>query len=269
MPLSDRQRIAMLSLARQIASSGAHYLTGTFGARPLEADTISGRLLEFRNDTTWEQLAVHAAEWSGMRCCGRYAVVAGSVAAGKLRYPQHLPPSGDLAVWLRAIQGGTQWGHIDMSGQQGAPRFVMTRNVRAFRDRFWPRRYVVDNRGRLRDPDLCHPEFVYLGEDCTGKMHFDCVGFVCYLLTQVTGRTVRRGLPDDGVGSWGSKIDDYRLVQPGDAMMSASHIAVVEESQGGTIWIIHANGDSRGVERTRFNRGADTWSRNFQAVQLA
>lgn len=269
MPLSDAQRQTMLRTAQQIALSGAHYLTGTFGARPLETDIVAGRTLAFRNNTDWRELAVHAAEWNGLRCCGRYAVMAGSRDAGRLRCSQHLPPSGDLAVWLQEAQAVTQYQHIDMTGRQGAPHFVMTRNLRPFRGRFWPRRYVIDNRPTLRDPELCHPEYVYLGEDCTGKMHFDCVGFLCYLQTVATGRPVRRGLPDEGVGNWGTEIDDYHLVQPGDIFLSATHIALVAENQQGAIWIVHANGDQRGVERTRFNRQDGTWSRNFHAVRLA
>jgi len=121
MPLSAAQRQLMIRPAQQIVLSGAHYLTGTFGARPLETDIVAGRTLGFRNNTDWRELAVHAAEWGGLRCCGRYAVMAGSVEAGRLVRNQYMPPTGDLAVWLREAQAAMQYEHLDLSGQRADP----------------------------------------------------------------------------------------------------------------------------------------------------
>lgn len=62
---------------------------------------------------------------------------------------------------------------------------------RAFGKVLYPRRHCFAHNG-----DAENPENVYLGEDCAGKRHSDCVGFVNRVLSNVLGRPIRYGLPD-------------------------------------------------------------------------
>lgn len=267
----QEKREEALRVAREVEASGAHYLTGAYGARPGETDTIAGRTVILLNDYEWPSLAVNAAELNGRRCCGRYMKVRGR----RLESPSTAePPQDALGEWVQGLRRARTADAVTRAMAYAVTRAIAhvtgSRHanatptlVRGFEGSKYPRRHVVnisDCPGR-QEPDVCHPKFIYLGESCAGKRHFDCVGFVCYVFTRALGQTVWRGLerwPDQG-----DAVDPADL-QPADIVLWPGHIALVAGWQGDKLKIIHANGDQRGVETTN----ADTGREGFRAIHL-
>lgn len=215
----DRRRL--VQAAQSIEESGAHYLTLAFGGIPGQGpDPIHHRSLRLVNNYTWNQLAVCTAEFNGLFCCGRY-----QSPARKLSRPGGTPPPADLARWIETA-----------SRTPDAPA--------PFQGLYYPRRHVLDRRHcpPRQTPDQCDPQWLYLGESCVGKMHFDCFGFVAYAFLQATGRPgfwTQQTLRQD----W---LSDRSRVQPGDVVLAPSytHIAIVVDQNR----IIHAAGDIWGVK---------------------
>ncbi len=269
----DNVRDAIIRTAREYI--GAHYLAGAFGQRPPSAsDSITlslaplaaqGRSFSFITVRTWPELAVRATEiypYRGvrLRCEGRYSAYSGLGDGAKLRLSPHLAPSATTSPPARFRSLYAWYGRI-----AGLPPGSRTEafNDRAFGGRdYYPRRHSLtgDN-----------ANYVYLGEDCYSKRHFDCVGFVCYILTRVLGTPRWYGLPQSGIGRWGelgSHHEDPMNCRKGDIMLSADHVAFVAGTSPSTS-LIHANGDSRGVEVSAFNRKRATWANNFHVVNLS
>ncbi|MEQ9406625.1 MAG: NlpC/P60 family protein [Fuerstiella sp.] len=248
-------REAVIQVARRVEQSGAHYLTYTFGAMPGQADGITGRFLSLVNDLNWPTLAVKTAEFNHLRCVGRYAKVNGE----RQNRPTSRPPtSGDLAVWLESARGAPEFGPLHEQ-----PQLIRNR-IPGIRGVFYPRRHVIHRSHcpSRQEEDTCSPNFVYLGESCVGKLHFDCVGFICYVFTEALGRQVRYGL-----NNWPAQGREIELqaVQPGDLILWPGHIALVE-SNSGRLRIVHANGDRRGVESTPLPSGVQR--NTIQAIHL-
>ncbi len=249
----DQVRARAVEIARNVKATGAHYLTGTYGARPGQADPIVGRVLSLIvADLNWPTIAVYAAEFQGLRCCGRYAYVGSPSNRLNLGQTDEPPANHALARWLQSVRpvaAQAQSGRWDTQGSSYCGPALEQHPFGFGGGFFWPRRHCV----RRRDE---RSRKVYLGESCRHKMHFDCVGFICYCFARARNYPMQIGLgvwPDRSV-----EIADGEA-QPGDIALSSSHIALVVERAGTAIWLIHANGDSRGVERTRFARTPRTW----------
>jgi hypothetical protein len=147
-----------------------------------------------------------------------------------------------------------------------------------YQGHLFPRRHCFVNHGEYENPD-----WLYLGEHCSGKHHFDCVGFVCRVLGTALGRTnIRYGLPgNSGCGNWlqlgntdlGDSPASCIAASPGDVFISASHVALVYD-RGNNIRLIHADGDSKGVEISGFihpsqARTRTSWDTNFHVIHLS
>ncbi|MCU0725384.1 MAG: hypothetical protein MUE73_06285 [Planctomycetes bacterium] len=275
----DDKRAAIIRTAEGFL--GAHYLAGTFGAIPDTADRYapdrSIRLLNGLWD--WPTIAVRAAqidnyEQRTLRCCGRYAVR--EVGGRRMQWGRASPsPDAAFRQWMERARGAPENQARSLANE---PRMFRARTP-GFEGRLFPRRHCLVRHGAHEDPDL-----LYLGEDCAGKHHFDCVGFVCCVLGTAIGRQVRYGLAGvSGSGNWlqdGNTVyghDSAACVRAsiGDVILSNRHMALVH-SRGQNVRIIHANGDSRGVEITGLNvpeeegdRGSQTWGANFQVIHLS
>lgn len=246
MPTPQQARENAVTEARTLSTIGAHYLTNTFGAVPGEADRITGRRLSYiSHDFQWRSLAIRTAEFGGLRCCGRYVAAGGR----RIHAPMTANPPDSLQRWIQQVQTHPEWDYVNN------PR-MSTSRAPAFENHFWPRRHSTTN---------SYKDYVYIGESCAGKMHFDCVGFVCYVFTRATGKRFWVGLRNfDNRGT----IIPVNTVSPGDIILSNTHVALVESKDRSNIWLIHANGDQRGVERTAFDRSASTWRSNLRAVRI-
>jgi|WetSurMetagenome_2_1015567.scaffolds.fasta_scaffold126524_3 hypothetical protein len=235
MPIREQ----IVAVAYEISAAGAHYLTGCYGSRPGQAD-YAGRWLGMVYNNEWRSVAVQAAmsKVNGLVCCGRYMDDSRKILAGLT--PD--PPENDLGRWVGALPPCRP----DKSGPQGVATLTA---IRPYMERYWPRRHGGDN-----------ARYIYLGESCAGKMHFDCVGFVCYVLARVLGHPIQVDLrlPQNWPGRCTEIAEGQTGAGPGDIVFTDRHIALVMGSGGSQL--IHANGDKRGVERTSFNSGAETWS---------
>ena len=223
--------------ARRIAQTGAHYLTYAFGARPGERDPIKGRTVRMVNTTDWANLAVHTAEINNpacggvLRCTGKYLT-----RARRHTHPTTMPIPANYNRWLATAGGGGSNPVRPMNGNQ------------------YPRRRVINRNGcpPNQGADICDPKYIYLGDSCVGKMHFDCVGFICYVFTHVLGRTI-----DYGLTAWpnqGTPVPRLAAAQPCDLVFWPGHIAIVTGLQGGRPVIAHAAGDRWGVKEEPLSR---------------
>ena len=269
----DTVRDAIISAARE--NIGAHYLAGTFGQCPPTADdsittslaplATPGRSFTFITLRDWRDLAVRATEifpyrGARLRCCGRYCAYANTGERAKLGLSQHATPAATPTPPAR-FRTFYDWFNRIAALPAGS-------RTEAFRDRafgsgdYYPRRHSIVGG---------NANFVYLGEDCYAKKHFDCLGFVFYVLTRVLHRPMWYGLRREGIGRWnelGTHHTNQANCQRGDIFLSATHVAFVEATSPG-IRLIHANGDQRGVEVTGFNPKSDTWGSNFHVINLS
>ena len=220
---------------------GSHYLKKCFGQKPGEYDDVktNPRLLAIEENTDWDSLAIHAAclSGSGRRCLGRYH-------ANEVRYREELfrlddsqssqPDYISLKAYVESL-AGMEPGQFPHWGKPG----------------LYPRRE------RPGEP-------VYLGEDCREKQHFDCVGLVGYVMRQVFGEKFDYGLTHYLNGSDNTHFDACRLEppprtlpQPGDLLVSDTHIAIVS----GPDRIIHAAGERWGVRESGFDFGNSEYTK--------
>jgi hypothetical protein len=158
-----RNRIA--DTAQGQADRGAHYLMGCFGAAPGGTDNVRHRRLELGEHTEWDNLAIHAGEHRNMdrpepiRCAGRFERAHGQIISGtalERRVRDYLA--------AHAAEPVLNWPMFDGVGY---PRKAW--------DEFQERYLWV------------------IGEDCRNKNHFDCLGFVNWVLTQIKGSPVTYG----------------------------------------------------------------------------
>ena len=119
---------------------------------------------------------------------------------------------------------------------------------------------------------------IYFGQDCYGKKHFDCVGFVAYVLTKQMGSRVHPGQTETSnqraswvraLGSTPTGMNEaHPPCQPGDIFLSAAHVAMVVEVSGGEIKLVHAYGEQWGVVGNVFHRTDRTWRNAFTVINL-
>ncbi|MCU0960625.1 MAG: C40 family peptidase [Pirellulaceae bacterium] len=273
----DRIRDDIVRTARSLI--GAHYLAGTFGQCPPHSDDATtasiaplaqqGRTVIFWTKREWRDLMVRAAminpyRGATLRCCGRYAAYANlPYQQVKLDLSQRLPPTPASTPPAR-LRGFYDWFNRISTLRPNAPTEAFRDPAFGARD-YYPRRHCTEG---------SDARFVYLGEDCHGKMHFDCVGFVFYVFARVLHRPKYFDLPRSGLGRWtevGTDQSNLTSCQRGDLFLSADHVAIVASSSN--LRLIHANGDQRGVEETPFNvresPSTSTWRNNFHVINLS
>jgi hypothetical protein len=206
------------AMARSLLSLEAHYLTGAFGGIPDQPDSVFGRSITLLNDCTWQSLSVCAAEYENRRCCGRYRV-----PNRKLQLPQGSAIPPEWETWFQTVL------------RPDSPRDTPFRGC-------YPRRHVVERRfcPIHQDEATCHPKWVYLGDNCEGKIHFDCCGFLGYVFWRALGR-----IEVHPISGWRALATPCRPADA-DIVLSDRHIAIALSP---TV-LIHANGDRRGVETT-------------------
>lgn len=148
MPTSNEKeavRLLIISNAWTQALLGAHYLNGSDGAIPGMANGLKGRNVELLEKDDWDNLAIHAAKW-GKACKGR---------SGKSIKP--------IKAEIDSLKSYCEKNKADGLSPDQWPSFEDSG--------LYPRRHK--GKGST----------VYLGKDCRGKRHFDCISFVNWVLT--------------------------------------------------------------------------------------
>jgi hypothetical protein len=237
----------MLRLAAFHARVGSHYLTYGYGgipreqgdpwneARSLSAYGVSpiwgkSRCPTIENDKRWASLAINTATLNGNRCLGRCRSFARKVPRTIVNESGELTDQGleELELWHKI------WKKLPDS--MGWPAFYGG----------YPRR--KDGK-------------VYLGEDCRHKSHFDCIGFINWLVYAATGRPA--GYCQIDVGQWeqtdkvtpysAGSVFDVGTFKSCDLLTRSEgrkHMALVVAD--GADKVIHAYSDSYGVVETTF-----------------
>ena len=211
---------------------GAHYLKGCFGNIPGQVDEVKNRrLLKRVDDLNWSSLAIHAAEWDGIRCTGRF-------------YAQDVRFTGQLFKLE--------------DGDRTSPYYNKLQDYvagldRNFPDGFpsWDRTGFYPRRERAEGP-------IYIGEDCRDRQHFDCIGLVDWVLTKTFNRPFDCGIKQFYESTGSTNVDVYQRSPPqaelraGDILVSfPSHIALVASP----CELIQAFGERWGVLRTPLSFG--------------
>lgn len=200
-----RQMIVLTALVQY--QLGGHYLKGADGAIPDDAGSGLFRTLSIAENTTIEKLAVHATKNNWGTCRGRYTKVGGKKFA-----------KGD---------GGDRDIHL--------PEYLADLESTFLPSWFWP---------PFRDTGLFPRRdvgYIFLGEDCRGKRHFDCEGFVAWVLVEALGKD--KGTWRQGVGWYQNGGTHKKTKAEGqtDEEFEASKRLDVYQYTGGGVYT-HADG---------------------------
>ncbi|MDZ7637515.1 MAG: hypothetical protein U5J83_04600 [Bryobacterales bacterium] len=224
-------RLKIVEVAAAQADAGAHYLTGCFGAVPGGIDNVRRRRLDLGEHPEWGNLAVHAAEHTNLprpealRCAGRFERARGQSI------------SGDAALERRVRE------YLEANSAMPADRWP------SFEGMGFPRKAWDEFRENY---------FWVLGEDCRNKAHFDCIGFVNWVLTQIKRSPVTYSSTQwatEGVApvtvEEGAPVE--RNLEPGDILVRSTgripHMVLVGENAE----LIEAAGIRVGVVKSPFD----------------
>lgn len=272
---------------------GSHYLKGTYGHQPpgannsitrMVATSAPPRNVTFMTNRSFRDLAVRAAQLdrflgaAPLRCCGRFREYTGSGWAQE-QYRQRAGPGSGFERAAGVHRSFYVWfsSQAALGPNQPTPA---CHSARIGSMELFPRRQHIHPGFRTvlrRLPEDEH--YVYFGENCDRKQHFDCIGFAAYVLTEVKGSPVYPGDVKEAHqrARWAAELaggadqghDTYTNCQPGDLFLSDSHVAIVSQVAGETISLIHPYGEQWGVKLTQFCRADGTWSDGFTVINLS
>jgi hypothetical protein len=289
----DDVRNEIVRAARELI--GAHYLAGTYGQCPpygndpitarIASRAAAGRTITFMTDRNWRTLAVRAVEinpYRGacLRCCGNYGLFTRLGRGGAVETSE-LAPTAPITVVRPLLRALYEW-YTRIAALPAGGRTEPLRTSEIGLLDYFPRRHTITGDSARK---------VYFGEDCYGKKHFDCVGFVGYVLTKVLDRiiyidtpsiapttpanapaTAPANAPGSGainqVGGWqgsGTVHTDPQNCRKGDIFLSARHMALVSVASP-NLRLIHADGDLNGVHESGYD--PDKWQQNFHVINF-
>lgn len=254
MPTEEEKRAMMILEATIQIDDGSHYMKGSSGSIP--GDNKSGlfRDAEYLEnlDIKSKNFGVFAAKNSFGTCQGRWAQMVGGKQFVKGQYDRDtlLPQYLDK---LKTISDSWTWESFENTG-------------------LYPR--------------LAN-DYIYLGEDCWGKRHFDCEGFIAWVLVKALKKdqgTWKKGIewfqnpenpglkvyqaqgasyvsPKYGTITQNDILDgDILIRKPGSN--GGEHIAFACARGTG---VLEASGKSRGVIRSTYKAN---WTQLARIVNL-
>jgi hypothetical protein len=226
---SIRLRIVEAAVAQ--ADAGAHYLVACFGATPGGIDNVRHRRLNLGENPAWDELAVHAAEHTNIPGPGAYR------CAGRFGRARGQEISGDAALERRVRE------YLEANRSLPAERWPSFEGI-GFPRKAWD--------------EFHRSNFYVLGEDCRNKAHFDCIGFVNWVLTQIKREPVTYSSTQwatEGVAPVTvlEGTPSERNLEPGDLLIRSTgripHMAIVGENSE----LIEAAGIRTGVIKSPFD----------------
>lgn len=175
--MADERRTAILALAKQLADQKAHYLWGAEGQTPSSRApyyfapvSVSSDPAAFKS-TTFGAAWLHDATGSPFVCAGR-CFAASSPAAAVIAHPETDPKLKDFVAKY----------HKTHPSQYTYPEPLT------------PRVIVGSGDGEPMDYTTGTPRHLagtlVWGESCNGKLHFDCGGFIRWVVKQVCGMSI-------------------------------------------------------------------------------
>jgi hypothetical protein len=178
MASESERRFLIIVTALNEALSGSHYLKGSDGAIPDVSGSGLFRELSLQENLTIEELGVHAAKNKYGTCRGKWK----SLWNGK----KFSKGENDRDVLLPAYLDGLKESYLP---SQNWADFNKTG--------LYPRRDAG---------------YLFLGEDCREKKHFDCEGFIAWVLVKALNKdkgTWRKGV-DWYQNGGGGRLDVYQ-----------------------------------------------------------
>jgi hypothetical protein len=219
-PAVAKQRKAILALAKQQADEGAHYLWGAQGMRP--SSTNPHAFAQVVLTRTVDALG-HSIKDTTF--CAATTSVEGlvSVCAGRCYHPR-LAKGECTSILVPAPEGDALIGKFidaykDNTTAQYNWGFTRT-----------PRKVL----GNAMDYTTSTPQkldgMMVWGEGCDDTRHFDCGGFVKWIVQQVCGVNLegisqnpsRKNALGDPIGRF---LQQGEMVEPADILVYAGHIA--------------------------------------------
>jgi hypothetical protein len=192
--------------------------------------------MSLRENFTIDNLGIHAGANGFGTCRGRFLIAGGKqFSKGETDRDVDLPAYLDKLAKSAALP--SQWPSFNHTG-------------------LYPRRDAG---------------YLFLGEDCREKRHFDCEGFIAWVLWSALAKdpgTWRKGVPwyNDGGGGrlkvFSKSAGNFPLkssLQDGDILikLTTKHEHIGFASAGGK-FVVHASGRSRGVLTSAFD--ASRWT---------
>lgn len=222
--MSDAKRFQIANLAMTQVTSFGHYLKGARGGIP-GGPAVLGRSVSLKHDPSWPGLRVNTAVNTLQTCYGRWSVRGGYLFALGTAKLEKLKEY--VAKW--ESKPGSSWPHFEDAGM-------------------FPR--------RLGGPGSS----IALGEDCRDKRHFDCIGFIYWVLHEIvpSGKWMNYGIANyaksgaywDHLGKLGAGD-----VKHGDIVTrpatSPTHIGFISFGNK----VVHAWMESKGVVMENYAPG--------------
>lgn len=239
---TDAEKRALINIIGMAeVKAGSHYMKGGDGAIPAQDGTGLFREVDLVQDLTIENLGVHAARNNFGVCRGRWKVFAsGKILKKPMTERVTLLPQY-LDELSKTYLPTDSWWDFNYSG-------LYPRNADGY---------------------------IYLGEDCRNKRHYDCEGFVAWVLVKALGKdkgTWRKGVDwyqagggdrleiykahGDAYKSSGGKVITRNDILDGDILIrkksktSGEHIALACARGSG---VLEASGKDRGVLHSSYN----------------
>ena len=214
--MSAVKRFYIANLAMGQAMIGGHYLKGARGAFP-GAGAVVGRSVDLKEDSVWDTLRVHTGANSLQTCYGRWS------KAGGYLFQVGSTQLSNLKKYVADNKGKpmSSWPHFE-------------------KPNMFPR--------RLKGSDSA----IALGEDCRNKRHFDCIGFIYWVLHEAAPSV---GWENFGIESYaknGTYWDFLGQISASDLKYgdivtrltsSPKHIGVISIGNK----VVHAAMESKGV----------------------
>ena len=239
MPTDGEKRYLLLTTAWGQANLGAHYLNGSDGATPGYANGM-GRSLSLAETYEIDGCAVHAARNDYDTCRGRYQKMKGS--GGK----RFATGTDDRDVQLPK--------YLTELSESWLPSALHYKSFKS--TGLYPRRA---------------DDYIYLGEDCRGRKHFDCESFIAWVIVEALKKdkgTWRKSIEWYEQGG-GGRLDVFRRTDSnfplssefldGDMLIRLppeGHRHMAFTAAKGK-FVVHASGRSVGVISAPYS---NTWS---------
>jgi hypothetical protein len=215
----SQKRNDILALAKRLADDGAHYLWGASGQKPAKTGLVQYAPV-ILDASTPEQTTFCAATIDVGKvtfvCAGRFrhTDLAGVKPPKKIAIPPVGPPAPDA---LKDLQSFIQKNASNPTAQVGWPSDLTPRVVKGDS--------ITDY-----DTGVNVTNAVVWGEGCDDTQHFDCGGFVKYVVSKVCGAWIegisaKPDMPNMFGAPMGALVAEGDLILPADILVYAGHIA--------------------------------------------
>lgn len=164
MATESEKRFYIVWTASMEVYSGSHYLKGSDGSVPGGTGLV--RTLGLLENLTIDNLGIHAGKNSWGVCRGRFKKV-----------------------------GGKQFEKGQTDRDVLLPKYLDELKASYLSSNYW---YDFNNTGLYPRRDA---GYIFLGEDCRDKRHFDCEGFIAWVLVKALNKDI---------GTWRKGVDWYQ-----------------------------------------------------------